>query len=132
MSAWRTLHSATLELAKGTPLKQRLAVAFSKHLNALETAELPPALRSEFEAMLQAFELVTPMRGESAVHATVRKMSAEDADRMAARIVTLFGHVARASSPRAVEDVAPSLEEGFDFVIGEDSAEVLPLFAAKA
>jgi hypothetical protein len=132
MSAWGTLHAATLELAKGTPLKQRLAVAFSAHLTTLPGTELPHALRGEFAALLKAFESVTPMRGETAVQATVRKMSAEDADLIASRIVTLFGHVARASSPRAVEDAGRSSNESVEFNDEADEADVLPLFALKA
>ena len=132
MSAWGIFHAATLELAKGTPLKQRLAVAFSQHLTQLPAAELPAAVRGEFVSLLQAFESVAPMRGESAVQATVRKMSADDAEQLASQIVTLFGNVARASSPRAVEDAGRSANESFDFDDATDGADVLPLFALKA
>jgi len=131
MSAWGKLHAATLELAKGTPLKQRLVAAFSMHLTELAPADLPPPLRAQFTELLQAFEAVAPMRGETAVQATVRKLSAEAADQIAARIVTLFGQVARASTPRGVDDPARSLNESFDFDRPENGADVLPLFAIK-
>ena len=107
MSACGKLHAATLELAKGTPLKHRLAIAFSKHLRDIEPTELPSALQEQFVAIRQGLESVRPMPGESAVQATVRKLSAEQADLYAARIVDLFHEVTRATSavtlPRAAE-----------------------------
>ena len=92
--ALRKLQAATVELAKGTALKQRLAVAFSSHLKELDPSELPLELRDECRAILDGLESVRPLRGESAVQATVRKMSAEQADEVARRIVTLFAELA--------------------------------------
>ena len=132
MSAWGTLHAATVELAKGTPLKQRLVVAFSMHLTGLDAGAVPAPLRGEFISLLEAFEAVTPLRGETAIQATVRKMSADEADRIASRIVTLFGQVARASSPRAAEHAATSTNQSFDYENPREEAAVLPLFALKA
>jgi hypothetical protein len=105
MNACGSLHAATLELTKGTSLKQRLSVAFSKYLRDLDATDLPAPLQEEFRAIIQGLETVRPLPGESAVQATVRKMSAEQADVFAARIVDLFGKVARAtaSAPRAAE-----------------------------
>jgi hypothetical protein len=98
MSACGKLHAATLELTKGTSLKHRLTVAFSKHLRELDSTELPAPLQEEFVAIIQGLEAVPPLPGESAVQATVRKMSAEQADLYAARIVDLFGKVAGAGA----------------------------------
>ncbi len=95
MSACGNLHAATLELVKGTNLKQRLTVAFSKHLSQLDPTEFPVALRDEFVGIVRGLEAVRPLPGESAVQATVRKMSAEETDRCARRIVGLFGELAR-------------------------------------
>ena len=130
MGAWGKLHAATLELAKATPIKQRLACAFSRHLQHVDAAELPAALRCEFHDLLRGLEAVRPMPGETPVQATVRKMSAEDADLYAARIVVLFGEVARASAIRAheVESVESRRERYAD-----DAANVIPLlYAAEA
>ena len=91
------LHAATLELAKGTALKHRLTIAFSKHLSQIDPADLPAAARQEFIDIVRSLEAVRPLPGESAVQATVRKMSAEEADRCASRIVGLFGELARLS-----------------------------------
>lgn len=132
MSVWGKLHATALELAKGTPLKQRLVIAFSIHLRELDADELPPALRAEFIDLLQVLVAVPPGRGESAVQATVRKMSGEAAESIAARLVTLFGQAARHSSPRAIEDSGPRLlNESFNFDETSERAAVVPLFAQK-
>jgi hypothetical protein len=102
-SALRRLQAATVELTKGTALKQRLAVAFSSHLKELDPSELPLELRDECRAILDGLESVPPLRGESAVQATVRKMSAEQADEIARRIVNLFAECALAPEPELHE-----------------------------
>ena len=130
MGAWGKLHAATLELAKATPIKQRLACAFSKHLKHIDASDLPPALRCEFHDLLRGLEAVAPLPGETPVQATVRKMSTEDADVFAARIVVLFGEVARASAVRLHEaDADEPRRERYS----DDSANVVPLlYAAEA
>jgi hypothetical protein len=130
MSAWGMLHAATLELAKSTPIKQRLENAFSKHLRHIEPGQLPAALRCEFHDLMRGLEAVPPMPGESPVHATVRKMSAEDADLYATRIVVLFGEVARASAPAAVE--LPAHEPRHERYADAPDNVVPLLYAAEA
>lgn len=98
MSALGRLHGATLELVKASPIKQRLALAFSNYLKELDPADLPLEIRPTFLGLLADLECVKPLPGESAVQATVRKMSAEQADRCAASIVELYDGVARAPS----------------------------------
>ena len=109
MSACGKLHAATLELTKGTSLKHRLAIAFSKHLREIDASELPAALQEQFLEIVQGLESVRPLPGESAVQATVRKLSVDQANLVAARIVDLFGEVARTTVvttvPRAAESV---------------------------
>ena len=130
MSAWGMLHAATLELAKSTPIKQRLVCSFSKHLRHIEPAQLPAALRCEFHDLMRGLEAVSPMPGESPVQATVRKMSTEDADLFATRIVVLFGEVARASAPAAIE--IPAHEPRHERYV-DDADNVVPLhYAAEA
>jgi len=130
MCACGKLHAATLELTKGTSLKHRLSAAFSNYLRDLDASELPATLQDEFRAIIQGLEAVTPLPGESAVQATVRKMSAEQADLFATRIVDLFGKVARASTvpPRASEPVSIS-----GFRDRSDGRTAVPrLYAAEA
>ncbi len=130
MSAWGKLHAATLELAKSSPIKQRLTNAFSKHLRTIDPSQLPPPLRSEFHDIVRGLEAVAPLPGESPVQATVRKMSAEDAELFAARIVVLFGEVARASASPPVEvEAHDSRHERY----ADEADNVVPLlYAAEA
>lgn len=101
-TAWESMHLAAVQLAAASPIKHRLVVAFSKHLAELDSAELPRSVRLEFEALRRDMTCVSPLRGETPVIATVRKMSNDEAGRNAQRIVRLLG----ALSDEAV-DVRP-------------------------
>lgn len=132
MSACGKLHAATLELTKGTSLKHRLAVAFSKHLREIDASELPAALQEQFLEIRQGLESVRPLPGETAVQATVRKMSVDQANLVAARIVDLFGEVARTTVvttlPRAAESAPLN-----GYRERSDTLHVVPhLYAAEA
>lgn len=104
------LHTATVELSKSAPIKQRLVTVFSI-LKQIDPAELPASLREQLGALVAGFECVRPLPGETSVQATVRKMSAEQADLLAARVVDLFATVSAfvhsAASARA-ESTQPS------------------------
>ena len=89
-AAWECLHKAALELAKPSPLKQRLTDAFTRHLLDLPAYEVPGDLRQDLEALRLSMTRVRPAHGESAVAATVRKMSIGEAEACAARIVALL------------------------------------------
>ena len=100
-AAWENLHKATLELAKSTALKQRLTDAFARHLQDMPASDLPGELRADFESLCKRMTQVNPLRGESAVVATVRKMSLEDADACATRIVALLDALYRIRAAKA-------------------------------
>lgn len=124
MSALGRLHGATLELVKSTPIKQRLALAFSNHLKELDPADLPLEARSTFLGLVADLECVKPLPGETAVQATVRKMSSEQADLCATRIVGLYDDVARAPSSVTRIPVRDKRDE---------NSQVVPLlYAAEA
>ena len=89
-AAWESLHKAVLELAKPSPIKQRLIDAFTRHLLDLPAYEVPGDLRQDFEALRLSMTRIRPAPGESQVMATVRKMSIGEADACAARIVALL------------------------------------------
>ena len=95
ISAWECLHFATLELVRSTPIKQRLVVAYSRHLAALPEDQLPKEVRESFGQLLRVLRGVPPLRGEDEVIASVRKMSTQEADDCAACIVEIFGAVCR-------------------------------------
>jgi hypothetical protein len=96
ISAWECFHSATLELVRSTPIKQRLVAAYRRYLAALEEEDLPGDVRESFGQMTRCLRGVQPLPGEDAVAASVRKMSTQQADECAASIVEMFGSVCRA------------------------------------
>jgi hypothetical protein len=100
-AAWENFHKATLELAKSTALKQRLIDAFSRHLQDMPASEMPGELRGDFESLCKRMTQVPPLRGETVVTATVRKMSLHEADTCAARIVALLDALHRVKSKDA-------------------------------
>jgi hypothetical protein len=94
-AAWENFHKATLVLTKSNSLKQRLTDAFSRHLQHMPSSEMPITLRADFEALCRQMTQISPLRGESAVVSTVRKMSPAEVDACALRIVTLLGALHR-------------------------------------
>lgn len=94
-TTWEQLESAVLTLARSGTIKDRLADAFRNHLAHLSADALPEALRADFQACHDALTRERPLRGEDAVRATVRKMSNEEADAVAFRVVRLFGAMTR-------------------------------------
>ena len=97
-AAWESFHKATLELAKSATLKQRLTDAFSRHLQDMPASEMPGELRADFDSLRRRMTQVSPLRGETAVAATVRKMSLDEADACAVRIVALLDALHRVKS----------------------------------
>jgi hypothetical protein len=96
ISAWENFHSATLELVRSTPIKQRLVCAYRRHLASLPEDQLPGDVRESFGQVMRTLRGVQPLRGEDAVAASVRKMSNQEADECAALIVEIFGLMCRA------------------------------------
>jgi hypothetical protein len=95
-STWESFFAATSMLASTGPIKHRLSEAYRTHLERLDEDDLPNEIREEFSSLTSCMSRVRPQRGESAVNATVRKMSSADAGRAAAQIVNMFGVLSRA------------------------------------
>lgn len=110
-SAWENFFAATVVLASAGPIKNRLAEAFRGHLADLEADELPREIRDEFTSLSTSMCCVRPLRGETAIQATVRKMSDLEAGDCAVRIVGMLGVLARLQSAQR----APKLR-----AVGED------------
>lgn len=89
------LQKATLRLSQDGSIKERLADAYASHLAELEAGEIPEHLREEFGAMCAAMHREPPQPRESAVRASVRKMSVSEASGYAALVVRLFAAMAR-------------------------------------
>ena len=96
LTAWESLHFATLELVRSTPIKQRLVSAYRRHLSSIRVDSLPLEVRESFIQVVATLECVRPLRGEDAVAASVRKLSIQEADDCAALIVEIYGVTARA------------------------------------
>ena len=96
ISAWESLHFATLELVRSAPIKQRLIYAHRRHLTSISPEQLPVEVRESFDQVMRDLSEVTPLRGEDAVAASVRKMSSQEAEDCATLIVEIFGVLCRA------------------------------------
>jgi hypothetical protein len=107
ISAWESLHFATLELVRSTPIKHRLVCACRRHLASISEDQLPFEVRESFSQVMGLLHGVEPLRGEDAVAASVRKMSIQEADDCAALIVEIFGITCRIllNAARASADV---------------------------
>lgn len=101
-TSFERLQGATLSLARSTPIKERLTDAFRNHLALIEEEELPNELREEFRTLNHEITREPPLlRGEDALRATVRKLSAEEAEAIACRVVHLFVDLTRTQTPLA-------------------------------
>lgn len=89
------IFSAIRSLSADGPIKQRLVAAYQEYLEDLREDELPEAIRPKFMALREALTAVGPANGESAVHASVRKMSPIDAQRYATSILLMLGEMVR-------------------------------------
>ncbi len=94
-NAWENFFAATAMLASAGPIKHRLVEAYRTHLESMDEEELPKEIRDEFSSISTCMSCVRPLRGETAVQATVRKMSDIEAGRIAMRIVNMLGVLAR-------------------------------------
>jgi hypothetical protein len=102
--------AALTVLAGHGHIKQRLIKAYEDHLGDIDEDELPIAMKQAFADLRQSMHQVTPLKGESQVCASVRKMSPEDASECASHVVALFGELSRlrddvpAGLPRSDDD----------------------------
>jgi hypothetical protein len=94
-TTWEQLEGAALSLARSGAIKDRLADAYRNYLAFVRVEDLPEVLREEFRACHDALTRERPLRGEDAVRATVRKMSASEADELACTVVRLFAAIVR-------------------------------------
>jgi hypothetical protein len=97
-SAWEHFFAATSMLASNGPIKHRLAEAYRTHLASLDADDVPKEIREEFCSLSSCMSSVPPLRGETAIQATVRKMSDSEAGGVAMRIVNMLGIIARNQS----------------------------------
>ncbi|HEY5102056.1 MAG TPA: hypothetical protein VII70_04685 [Steroidobacteraceae bacterium] len=117
-TAWEKFQSATLSLAHSGAIKDRLTEAYRNYLALVQEDELPKELRDDFRAFVRVLTRERPLlRGEDAFRATIRKMSNEQADEVAANIVLLFAAIPRSfATPMR----------------GSNSAQIVPLYVAES
>jgi hypothetical protein len=99
-STWEHFFAAAAILASAGPIKHRLVEAYRTQLADLDEDELPKEIREEFSSLSTCLCSVRPMRGETAVQATVRKMSDQEAGGVAARIIGMLAVIARQQTVR--------------------------------
>jgi len=103
-------YAALTVLAGHGHIKQRLIKAYEDNLDAIEEDELPASLHQAFADLRESMYQVAPLKGESPVHASVRKMSPEDATECASRVVALFSELLRRREPGAAALTSGALD----------------------
>lgn len=71
------------------PLKERLADAWINELEDIGISELPEQLRAEFRRLRESMHTAKPQPHEPVAKASIRKMSASQAERETCRILQL-------------------------------------------
>jgi hypothetical protein len=94
-TAWEYFLNAAQLLSSSGPIKQRLAMAYTQHLASVSCDEIPREYREEFMSIGNSLSAVTPLRGETAIQASIRKMSDFEAAGHALRIINLMGALIR-------------------------------------
>ena len=88
-------HAALTVLVGHGHIKQRLIKAFDENLVEIQEDELPIAMQQPFADLRHEMFRVSPLNGEGAICASVRKMSVDQASDCAGRILELYGELAR-------------------------------------
>lgn len=98
-------YSAALVMAHQGHIKQRLIEAFEKNLAAIDEDILPLGVRQPFAELRRMMSQVDPLNGEGRICASVRKMSLEEADECAHKMIELYGDMIRHAS--GAQEVLP-------------------------
>jgi hypothetical protein len=85
------LEAAVIALAAHGALKDRLATAYSSHLDDIDVQELPLEAQQDFSELCKVMHAARALPGDNVVRASVRKFSNEEAQRYAALIVRIYG-----------------------------------------
>jgi hypothetical protein len=110
--------SATLLLTRSGAIKDRLNASWRQFLANIEPDDVPRDMRLQFLELSGAMQRERPLRGEDAVRATIRKMSNEDAERIASQIVRMFCRMTR--------------QQELELPMPASGGAVVQLFAAEA
>lgn len=114
---WEKFQFATLSLVRSGTIKERLDEAYRHYLAFVLEDDVPKDAREDLRRLHLAIQRERPTsKKEDCVRATIRKLSNEEADRMAQTVVRIFSMM-----PRTV----PML------VRNNPSAQVIPLYSAE-
>ena len=91
-SAWR-FEAAVIALISEGPIKLRLTLAYSDHLEELQDEELPADLREAFSNLHAALHRVAPTGTETCIKASVQKMSPAEAASHAETILRIYANL---------------------------------------
>ena len=114
-------YAAVTKLAGDGHIKQRLIRAYQDNLADIEDDELPIALKESFADLKRRMYTVAPLKGEGAIRASVRKMSAPEASECAVAIVSIYTDMLRQLD--AAQEVMP---------LASDGKQVVPPFLVKS
>jgi len=76
-------------------IKQRLVKAYEENLAVIEEEDLPIALKQSFADLRHMMSRVDPVKAEGRIRASVRKMSVEEADQCAHKMINLYRDMIR-------------------------------------
>jgi hypothetical protein len=94
-NAFESFFAATTMLVSAGPIKHRLLEAYRQHLATVDQEQLPKEIREEFSSLTTGMVSVRPLRGETALQATVRKMSDAEAGLKAVQVVNMLQVIVR-------------------------------------
>lgn len=110
-------YTAVSVLASHGHIKQRLVQAYEGSLTYIDDDDMPSALRKSFADLRRQMNHVAPLNGEGPICASVRKMSIDEADECAHRIIDLYGDMIR---------IVDNAQEALPVVL-EDKTTVTPV-----
>jgi hypothetical protein len=77
--------------------------AYEDHLAGIDEDELPESVRDAFVELRSEVQRVSPLNGEGAICASVRKMSPQEAGDCAVSVVSLYREMIRNSDSSQVD-----------------------------
>ncbi|NIV17128.1 MAG: hypothetical protein GWN47_01695 [Woeseiaceae bacterium] len=90
--------NAVSVLAGHGHIKQRLIKSFEENLVDISEDELPASLKQSFADLRTRMYRVSPLNGEGAICASVRKMSVNEASDCAVSVVSMYRELASIKS----------------------------------
>ncbi len=94
----KRFYAAVSVLAGHGRIKQRLVKAYEENLAVIEDEDLPIAVKQSFADLRHMMSRVDPvMKREGRIRASVRKMSAAEADECAHKMIDLYRDMIRYS-----------------------------------